>query len=190
MATELSGADEERAEEALIAAAARLLESAASEIPSDFTAALFSHAAPEDLMHYDPRQLAALARAAWALLVLRKPGTPTIRIESSAQVAGLRNVRGASVLEVVNDDMPFLLDSVLAELAEHGLTIRFVVHPVLSVARDADGRLAAFKGTHGASVALRESFIHIHLDPIDEARRAEIIAGIERVLAAVRAAVA
>src|SRR5262249_596934 len=160
------------------AAAARLLEGAAPEIPRDFIAALFSHAAPEDLMHYDPRQLAALARAAWALLAVRKPGTATIRIESSAPVAELRHVRSDSVVETGNDDMPFLLDSVLAELAEHGLTIRFVVHPVFSVARDGDGRLVAFKGTHGASGALRESFIHIHLDPIEEGRRAEIIAGL------------
>jgi glutamate dehydrogenase len=189
MVSEPAGADEERAEEALIAAAARLLEGAAPEVPSDFTAALFSHAAPEDLMHYDPRQLAALARAAWALLAVRKPGMPTIHIESSAQVAGLRNVRSVSVLEVVNDDMPFLLDSVLAELAEHGPTIRFVVHPIFSVARDPDGRLVAFKGTHAASGTQRESFIHIHLDAIDDSRRAETIAGLEGVLADVRAAV-
>jgi glutamate dehydrogenase len=189
MVAELSSADEERAEEALIAAAARLLRSAAPVIPGGFIAALFSQAAPEDLMHYDPRQLAALAQAAWTLLAVRRPGIPTIRIETSAPVAGLSHVRTDSVLEIVNDDMPFLLDSVLGELAKRGLGIRFVVHPVLSVVRDAGGRLVAFEGTHAASGARRESFIHIHLDPIDDGRRDEIVAGLEEVLAAVRAAV-
>ncbi len=189
MAAEVVPADEERGEQALISASTRVLNSAAPEIPSDFTSALFSHAAPEDLMHYDPRQLAALAQAAWGLLAVRNPGTPTIRIETSAQLVGLSHVRGDSVLEIVNDNMPFLLDSVLGELAERGLTIRFVVHPVFSVVRDPAGRLVAFKGTQPASGALRESFIHIHLDPIDETRRAEIVSGLERVLAHVRAAI-
>src|SRR6266436_2118170 len=180
LVADLSSADEERAEEALIAAATRLLRSAAPDIPADFTAALFSHAAPEDLMHYDPRQLAALAQAAWALLAVRKPSTPAIRIETSAPVAGLSHVRTDCVLEIVNDDMPFLLDSILGELAKRGLAIRFVVHPVFNVMRDASGHLIAFQGTQGASGALRESFIHIHLEPIDESRRAEIISGLER----------
>ena len=94
------------------------------------------------------------------------------------------------MLEIVNDDMPFLLNSVLAELAEHGVAIRFVVHPVFTVTRDAAGRLLAFKGTAPVSGELRESFIHIHVDRIDDAqRRAEIVAALERVLADVRHAV-
>ncbi|TMJ28173.1 MAG: NAD-glutamate dehydrogenase, partial [Alphaproteobacteria bacterium] len=94
-----------------------------------------------------------------------------------------------SVLEIVNDDMPFLLDSVLAELAERGFAIRFVVHPVFSVTRDGEGRVIEFKGTQNASGALRESFIHIHFDRVDDARAAETVAALERVLADVRAAV-
>ena len=78
----------------------------------------------------------------------------------------------------------------LGELAERELEVRFVVHPVFTVERDATGRLIAFKGTRPVEGALRESFIHIHLERIDEeARRAEIVAAIERVLADVRACV-
>ena len=91
------------------------------------------------------------------------------------------------MLEIVNDDMPFLVDSVLAELAERGVEVRFVVHPVLTVERDEAGRLIAFGGAKPAPGALRESFIHIHIERIDdEARRAEIVEAIEQVLADVR----
>ena len=56
---EHSDADELRAEQALIAAAGRLLRATAPGVPEDFTACLFARAVPEDLMLYDPRQLAA-----------------------------------------------------------------------------------------------------------------------------------
>src|SRR5262249_29978164 len=103
---------------------------------------------------------------------------------------GHEGLRKDSVLEIVNEDMPFLVDSVLAELAERGIEVRFVVHPVLTVVRDEAGRLTAFKGAKPAAGALRESVIYIHIERIDEeARRAELVEAIERVLADVRACV-
>jgi glutamate dehydrogenase len=94
------------------------------------------------------------------------------------------------VLEIVNDDMPFLVDSVLGELTERGLEVRLVVHPVFSVGRDAAGRLTAFNGTRQVEGALRESFIHIHFESLEEpARRDDLVTALERVLADVRACV-
>ena len=116
------------------------------------------------------------------MLAVRKPGVPAIRISSPPPVTAIAAARTESVLEIINDDMPFLLDSVLGELAERGFAIRFVVHPVFSVARDGDGRLLALKGMHNASGALRESFIHIHFDRVDDVRAAETVAALERVL--------
>ena len=149
-AAELPGTDEERAEAALIAAAGNILRSENREVPEDFVAALFAYAVPEDLMHYDPRQLAELAANAWSLLAVRKPGVPKIRLEAF-DPAGHERPRNDSVLEIVNDDMPFLVDSVLAELAERGIEVRFVVHPVLTVVRDA--RMFAIAG--GTAQVLR-----------------------------------
>ena len=77
------------------------------------------------------------------------------------------------------------------ELADRGIDVRFVVHPVLTVVRDDAGRLIALKDAKTAPGALRESVIYIHLEPIDdEARRADIVAAIERVLADIRLCVA
>jgi glutamate dehydrogenase len=188
-AADLPGSDEQRAEAALIAAAGKILRSSHREVPEDFVAALFAHAVPEDLMRYDPRQLADLAADAWTLLSVRKPGVPKIRLETPG-LPGYERLRADSVLEIVNDDMPFLVDSVLAELAERGIEVRFVVHPVLTVVRDDTGRLTGFKGTKPAAGALRESVIYIHIERIDEeARRAEIVEAMEQVLADVRVCV-
>jgi glutamate dehydrogenase len=188
-AADLPGSDEERAEAALIAAASKILRSDNREVPEDFVAALFAHAVPEDLLRYDPRQLAELAADAWSLLAVRKPGVPKIRL-NAPDLAGHERLRADSVLEIVNDDMPFLVDSVLAELAEREIDVRFVVHPVLTVVRDDVGRLTAFKGTKPAAGALRESVIYVHIERIEEeARRAEIVEAIERVLADVRVCV-
>src|SRR5262245_48559133 len=189
------GHDEERAEAALIAAAGKILSADQRDVPADFIAGVFAYAVPEDLMRYDPRHLAGLAADAWSFLADRKRDTAKIRLASPgaavAQDPGPARPGTDAVLEIVNNDMPFLVDSVLAELSDLGVDVRFVVHPVFAVERDAAGRLTAFKGVATASPGTRrESFIHIHLGRIDdEKRRAEIVAAIEQVLADVRACV-
>jgi len=190
MVAQLAGVDEQHAAEALIAEAGTRMRGADPDIPEDFVTALFAHAVPEDLMHYDAGGLAALAADAWSLLAMRKVGMAAIRFDTFASVTGPEPRRGDSVLEIVNDDMPFLLDSVLGELAERGVAVHFVVHPIFAVTRDAAGRLVAFKGNKNGGGAPRESFIHLHVERIDDAaQRAEIVAALEQVLADVRAAV-
>src|SRR5258708_23204654 len=81
-AADLPGTDEERAEAALIAAAGKILRSGNRDVPEDFVVPRFHHVVPEDLMRYDPRQLAKLAAAAWTMLAVRKPGVPRIRFDA------------------------------------------------------------------------------------------------------------
>src|SRR5262245_6165686 len=187
----LIGTEEERAGRRLIEQMSTILTGLRDDMPDGFAEALFAHAAPEDLLAYEPRELAALAEEAWSFLSDRKPGAPKIRFESRAGPLGAERIKAVSVLEIVNDDMPFLLDSVLGELNEQGIAVRLVVHPVVTVERDAGGVLVAFRGEAPASgAATRESFIHIHTERIeDEARRAEIVRSLEQVLAEVRVCV-
>jgi glutamate dehydrogenase len=85
--------------------------------------------------------------------------------------------------------MPFLVDSVVGELNQRGLDIRLFVHPVFVVERDIAGRLVNFKGARTVG-GQRESFIHVHVGGIeDAARQAEIVQGLESLLADVRVAV-
>jgi glutamate dehydrogenase len=178
-------------ESARLAAAGKLLAAEHPTIPGDLLRGLFAYAMPEDLLRYDARQLARLAAAAWSLLASRRPGVPSIRLEPPGAADAGAPLGTESVLEIVNDDMPFLLDSVLGELTDRGLEVRLVVHPVFTVVRDGAGRLTGLRAGRSTDAATaRESFIHIHLEGIADAeRRADIVAGIEHVLADVRAAV-
>ena len=185
----LPGNEEDNVAGLLIAAAGTLLEAAKSDVPREFVDGLFGLAVPEDVLSYNAREVIGLAEAAWALLGERRPGAPKIRFDQPP-AAGER-LGTISVLEIVNDDMPFLVDSVLGELSDLGVAIRLVVHPVFAVRRDQAGYLMAFHGTRQAAASVpRESLIHIHVNRIeDEARRTEIVQALERVLGDIRVCV-
>src|SRR4051794_3370347 len=112
MAGPLANGDEHVAR-ALIDAAGKLMKDA--DTPANFAALLFGRAAPEDLAGYEPAELAALARSAFAFIATRKPGTAQVRFEQPQAEAGER-LKSISVIEVANDNMPFLLDSVMGEV--------------------------------------------------------------------------
>jgi glutamate dehydrogenase len=139
----------------------------------------------------DARRL--LAEAAWRHLAAPRPGErrqPDLRL-TDHDIAGHPG-REITVLEVVNDNMPFLLDSTLAELAEQGLAPALVAHPILMVQRDSAGGLRGVADTAGPppAGARRESLLHIHLPRIDGApARARLADGLARVYADVAAAV-
>jgi glutamate dehydrogenase len=172
-----------RTSQSIIGAAAAALALREPGFPINFLAELFARAAPEDLERYRADQLVALAEQAWAFLAQRTAGAPKVRFGAAALVPGV------SVLEIVNDDMPFLVDSVLGELNERGLEISLLVHPVFTVERDATGALHGFEGSRKGG-GQRESFIHIHIDGLDDAaQRADIVHALEDILAQVRVCV-
>ncbi|HXQ84643.1 MAG TPA: NAD-glutamate dehydrogenase [Xanthobacteraceae bacterium] len=167
---------------ALIDTATALLAKRKLDIPADFLAKLFGLAVPEDLSRCTAAEIAGFAERSWSFLAERETGTPKVRFEPAAS-------RGVSVLEIVNDDMPFLVDSVVGEINRRGLEIRLLVHPVFIVERNDAGVLVNFKA--GRTVGgQRESFIHIHIDGMeDAAQRAEIVQAVEGILADVRVCV-
>jgi len=168
---------------ALIDAATALLAGRRHDIPADFVAKLLGLAVPEDLERYRAEELADIAERSWSFLAERRPGVPKLRFEPAAAP------RGIAVLEIVNDDMPFLVDSVVGELNQRGLDIRLFVHPVFVVERDAAGGLTNFKGARTIG-GQRESFIHAHVDGAeDAAQRAEIVHALDSILADVRVCV-
>jgi glutamate dehydrogenase len=151
-----------------------------------FATLLFSRVAPEDLVTHQPRELSALAASAWEFLATRTPGKPKIRITQPPQSASPA-LRNNSIIEIVNDDMPFLVDSVMGELGERHVKVRLVAHPVVASGRDVAGKLTIFGVPAPGVPGLRESFIHIHVERLqDDTQRNDIIAGLASVLADVR----
>ena len=156
-------------------------------MPPGFVGLLFARVAPEDLIGYAPDELAELAREASEFLLHAPAGRAEDPLRISAGAPGNR-LNAISVIEIVNDDMPFLVDSVMGELNERGLDIRLVAHPTFGVERDGQGQLMRLAPDARANDHIfRESFIHIHVERIEDAiRRTEIVQALERVLAEVR----
>jgi len=96
-----------------------------------------------------------------------------------------------TVVQIISDDMPFLVDSTTTEINRQGLTLHLVIHPVLRVVRDAEGTLQDIALPAAGAEGRPESFIYLEVDrQTDPARLKEIGDGLQRVLADVAAAVA
>jgi glutamate dehydrogenase len=169
----------------LTAEAVAVLEAGHKAIPPTFVRDLYGRVPPEDLAAYSPAALADLAAAAYDhLRAPRKGGSEDIRlIDMEVEREGRR--RDVTVLEIVNDNMPFLLDSTLADLVDEGYEPYLVAHPILAVERDASGALVRLVGEATGAARLgvkRESFIHVHLPRIDDAEtRSRLIESMRRV---------
>ncbi len=175
-----AGGEGGRTSQSILRSAAAALALREPGVPEDFLEKFFGQALPEDLERYRPQELAAIADDSWAFFGQRAPGIPKLRVAPADAAPGI------SILDIVNDDMPFLVDSVVGELNERGLDIRLLVHPVFTVERDPAGALTGFGGTRSGD-GQRESFIHIHIDGLDdEAVRADVVRALEAILAEVR----
>jgi glutamate dehydrogenase len=156
--------------------------------PRPFAELLFNHTNIEDLVNYDAASLAFLAEQAWEHVQRRTAGSADIRVTNPMMPDG----REISVLEVLNDNMPFLFDSTMAELAEQGIEVTLVTHPIIAVERDQQGKLLRFYGEalpEGAG-GERESLIHFHIARLDaHADRQKLIDGLTKTLTDVRACV-
>jgi glutamate dehydrogenase len=178
---------EERAAQSAIEQAGRALTARRADIPSNFLTQLYARVVPEDVVRYGAADLGRLAEHAYDYLKVRTPGMPKIRCATVAlQESGEH--KAVTVIELVNDDMPFLVDSVMGEIAERRLDVWLVSHPVLGVKRES-GNLVAL-GAPDAAGSLRESFIHVHVAPLqDEAQCAGLVAALENIMGEVRLAV-
>jgi glutamate dehydrogenase len=141
---------------------------------------------PSDAADFDPGRLAEAARFTMRAAARRKGAEASLAIES---VAGTGATPRFLRIAVINDDMPFLVDSVSATVTQHGLSIDRLVHPVLAVRRDRDGRLIALPP--GEAIGeLRESMIYLETERVDARTRRALVEAIHRTLADVHAAVA
>jgi glutamate dehydrogenase len=163
-----SGSSERTAARATIEEAGAALVRRRVGIPAGFIEQLYGRVVPEDVARYGPDDLATLAARAYDFMAERKPGAPKIRCETiKLEHSADRN--SVTVVEIVNDDMPFLVDSAMGEITERRLDVRLVAHPMFGVRRSGS-KLIGIDAPDAANV--RESFIHIHLSPIgNRARR-------------------
>ena len=142
----------------------------------------------DDIGERSADALFGAAFAHWRLAERRLPATALVRVYNpNLDEHGWRSEH--TIVEVVTDDMPFLVDSVIAELNRHDLAVHLVVHPIIVIRRDPAGRLLAVAAADDpADEGGTESFMHIEVTRSPTAALAAIEAGIAAVLAHVRAA--
>ena len=149
-------------------AAAKLTNDAAFR---KFFDALYAHAAPEDVNRYTPQALSALAKLILARVAVHRKGESDIALFTPRDEDPAYD-ENDTLLVTVNDDMPFLFDSLIAEVTSAGGRLRAVFHPII----ERDGEPV--------------SVIALVLEPVvSEVSRHAIVHGAKATLAQVRVAV-
>ena len=145
-----------------------------------FCTAFFARVAGSDVQLHTPVQWAALVGSLLEFMQQRPAGRAAVRVLSPADLHA-----GRSLLQVVTDDMPFLIDTV-SMVVSTNLQIHAVIHPVLTVSRDAAGALQELGGKQGHA----ESVMHFEIDrAADAAEQEQLKTQVEAALEDVRAAV-
>jgi glutamate dehydrogenase len=176
---------------AVVAAAARLPRSQRGADHKRFLEAYYANVDVEDMAARDP---AALAGAALSHLKFahRRRARALVRVfNPTVREYGYSSPH--TVIEMVNDDMPFLVDSIGLALAHRSLTMHFLAHPIFAVARDGAGVLRSIEQRAAAAERRQrlESFQHVEIDRVvDPAVLLSLCADIERSMRDVRVAFA
>src|SRR5216684_5605058 len=160
-----------------------------SVLIEEFARVYYAEVDPEELAARAPLDLKGAAAA--HLAFGRKFSAGQAKIRAYNPVSGQHGWQSThTAIEIVNDDMPFLVDTVTMEVNRQGLTLHLLIHPVLRVVRDAKGELLSIFQPNESSEGRLESFMHIEVDrQSDPAKLVELEAGIAKVLADARAAV-
>jgi glutamate dehydrogenase len=157
------------------------------EILARFAGAYLRRAAGVGGRTERPEALLAEARGALELADLREGASVAVRAFTPSTAEHGYDTAG-SVLETATDDLPFLVDSITAELQARGLAVTRAIHPIVGVRRDARDRIAAIEHPRDGG---RESVMHFELDRrLSPEELADLEDAARHVLATVRAVVA
>ena len=169
--------------EPIFAAIRKLAGKAGQADANAFASAFYRRLTEEELPSHDAQGWAALAHDLLGFAARRKRGTALVRLFNPAKAThGWESPH--TVLQIVNDDMPFLVDSVSMALADMGIGVHVLGHPIIQIGRDRAGRLT------GVGEGDAESVMHLEIDRQTAEDMARIEARLREVLADVRAIVA
>ena len=156
----------------------------------EFARQYYGWVSREDLSERSPVDVYGAAVAHWNFARHREPGSARIRVYNPRfEEHGWQSTH--TVVEMVNDDMPFLVDSTRMEITRQGYGIHLMLHSVVRVRRDPEGRLVEVLDPSSTDEdAISESVIHVEVDRQTEPEVLEHLREcIEKVLVDIRAAV-
>jgi glutamate dehydrogenase len=167
--------------------------------PLSYLQAYYRHVAPEDLTAIGPERAAAVAVEHARLGAHRPQGRPLVSVRFPFETGGQPHDHAAfdtdrAVVDIVTDDMPFLVDSVTMGLNGNKLEIGLIVHPQLRVSRDITGALRkVFGPVEDCSIAadeINESWCHIEVSkPSGDLSKQKLESKLRAILDDVRVAV-
>ncbi len=157
--------------------------------------AYYRHVAPEDVLGRSDVDVFGALASHFKLAADRPQGTASVRVHTPTLGEHGWTAGGHSVVEVVVDDMPFLVDSLTMELSRQLRDVHLVIHPNYDVVRDITGALQTVTPVDdGSSIpaegATRESWMHVEIDRMREGDDPDaIVEDVQRVLRDVRESV-
>ena len=127
-----------------VALAGDLLDPAEQTIAQRFISEFYAHVPPADVAERSPRNLYGAARSLWHFAERRHPRQAKIRVHNPDPLADGWS-SAYTIVEIVNDDMPFLVDSVTGAINASNRVVHLIIHPILTVPRERpQGQLRGF----------------------------------------------
>ncbi len=120
----------------------------------------------EDLHDVTPETYAVFLKSQFELFQTRLIGTPLVRLYNPDTLFKITPDR--TIIEIINDDMPFLVDSLTALLSEKHYEIRSIFHPVQNVKRADNGAFISFPTEDGERGGVPESWMQVHIGKIED----------------------
>jgi len=129
-----------------------------------FTERFYETTAPDDILERSTLNLYGAALAQWHIAYKRPKNKRLLHVYNpKMDEHGWQSTH--TIIEIVVDDMPFLVDSISMALNQLGLTLHLIIHPVMHVIRDADGILQSVASTPAKNKAsTAEAVLHFEVD--------------------------
>ena len=136
-----------------------------------FVRHFYAHVPPDDVVQRSADDLYGAALSLWEFAQQRPAGTAKVRVfNPQPGEHGWASPR--TIVEIVNDDMPFLVDSVTAALNALDLDVHLVIHPIFHIGATRRAGSTLLGADEGAPGALRESLMHVEVTEQSRLRRA------------------
>ncbi len=133
---------------------------------SEFLTHYYRHVDAVDVDARTVPDLLGLVESHYRAALRRSPGVSIIALYPPGRTDGW-SAGGATVVQVVTDDRPFLVDSLTMEVLRQGWSVREVFHPQFLVLRDEAGDMrSVVRGDSRAEPKVRaESWMHLEILP-------------------------
>jgi glutamate dehydrogenase len=133
----------------------------------------FANVPVDDLIGRSPEIMARIAFSHLEFGAIRRKGRALLRIFNATKEAH-GYVSPYTFVEMINDDMPFLVDSVTAAINRRDLSVHITVHPIFSLRRDAGGKLLGI-AKPGDNAGHPESFVRFAIDRETDAQQLKLL---------------